>query len=63
MMEILEKKAMDKGMNTVELDAQLQALPFYEKAGYKAYGGVFMDAGIQHKKMKKILNNRNDEML
>ncbi|BFN37252.1 GNAT family N-acetyltransferase [Fidelibacter multiformis] len=62
MMEILEKKAMDKGISTVELDAQLQALPFYEKAGYIAYGGVFMDAGIQHKKMKKILNNRNDEM-
>jgi predicted GNAT family N-acyltransferase len=63
MMEILEKKAMDKGISTVELDAQLQALPFYEKVGYKPYGDVFMDAGIQHKKMKKILNNRSDEML
>ncbi|KUK55682.1 MAG: GCN5-related N-acetyltransferase [Marinimicrobia bacterium 46_47] len=62
MMEVLEKKAMEKGISTVELDAQLQALPFYEKAGYIPYGCVFMDAGILHKKMKKILNNRNNEM-
>jgi len=62
MMEVLEKKAMEKGLKSVELDAQVQALPFYEKAGYTSFGNVFMDAGIRHKKMKKILNNRNDEM-
>ncbi len=62
MMEVLEKKAMEKGISTMELDAQLQAIPFYEKAGYCPYGDVFMDAGIQHIKMKKNLNNRNDEL-
>lgn len=34
-----------------QLDAQLQALPFYEKLGYVAYGPEFLDAGIPHRKM------------
>ncbi len=35
------------------LDAQIQALPFYEKLGYVAEGDVFMDAGIPHLLMRK----------
>jgi predicted GNAT family N-acyltransferase len=62
-MEVLEKKAMEKGIKSVELDAQLRAISFYEKLGYVSFGGQFTDAGILHKKMKKKLINRNDEML
>ncbi len=35
------------------LDAQIQALPFYERLGYIAQGEVFMDAGIPHRRMTK----------
>lgn len=35
------------------LDAQIHALPFYEKLGFVSEGPVFMDAGISHKKMTK----------
>ena len=30
------------------LGAQLTALPFYERLGFRAVGPVFMEAGIQH---------------
>jgi predicted GNAT family N-acyltransferase len=36
-----------------QLDAQLQAMRFYEKLGYVAEGPVFEDAGIPHRLMKK----------
>jgi predicted GNAT family N-acyltransferase len=35
------------------LDAQLQAMRFYEKCGYTAEGPVFDDAGIPHRLMVK----------
>jgi predicted GNAT family N-acyltransferase len=37
------------------LGAQMQAMPFYESLGYQAYGIVFLDAGIEHRMMKKAL--------
>jgi predicted GNAT family N-acyltransferase len=36
-----------------QLDAQLQAMEFYEKLGYVAEGPVFDDAGIPHRTMFK----------
>lgn len=38
---------------TFTLDAQLQAIPFYERLGYVAQGPVFDDAGIPHRVMLK----------
>ncbi len=38
------------------LDAQMQALAFYESLGYAAYGEVFMEAGIAHRRMEKLIN-------
>jgi predicted GNAT family N-acyltransferase len=35
------------------LDAQLRALPFYERLGYRAEGPEFMEAGIPHRRMVK----------
>lgn len=34
------------------LGAQLTALPFYERLGFRAVGPVFMEAGIQHQLLK-----------
>ncbi len=34
------------------LDAQVQAIPFYERHGFIAEGEVFMDAGIPHRRMR-----------
>lgn len=39
----------------ITLGAQLQALSFYEKLGYTAEGPEFMDAGIPHREMTKML--------
>lgn len=39
---------------TFVLDAQMQALAFYETLGYSACGPEFVDAGIPHRTMQKI---------
>lgn len=33
------------------LDAQLQVIPFYESFGFVAEGEIFLDAGIEHRRM------------
>lgn len=43
------------GTAEVVLDAQLTARAFYERAGYRAEGGTFLDAGIEHVRMRKRL--------
>lgn len=49
----VEKVAGTAGLRDLILDAQLHALPFYEKLGYVAEGEVFPDAGILHRRMHK----------
>ena len=34
------------------LGAQMYAIPFYEKLGYRAYGPIFLDAEIEHRDME-----------
>lgn len=43
--------AEGRGLTRLELDAQVQAIPFYEPLGFRAEGPVFDDAGIPHRKM------------
>lgn len=43
------------GCTRVELGAQLQALPFYEGLGFAAFGPIYDDAGIPHRKMARAL--------
>lgn len=38
---------------SLALTAQTQALAFYEKLGYAAIGGEFLEAGIPHYEMRK----------
>lgn len=41
-----------QGWNIMSLSAQIQAIPFYEKAGFKVCGEQYMDAGIPHRDMQ-----------
>jgi predicted GNAT family N-acyltransferase len=47
----LHDLARKRGATAVTLAAQLHAIGFYEKLGYKARGEVFLDAGIEHRWM------------
>ncbi|MDA8371491.1 MAG: GNAT family N-acetyltransferase [Nocardiopsaceae bacterium] len=51
----LEEQARKRGLTAIELHAQIHALGFYERLGYRAYGEEFMDAGIPHRRMRKDL--------
>ena len=44
--------AREAGLGRVILGAQIDALGFYEKLGFRAYGDVFDDAGIDHRMME-----------
>ncbi len=40
-----------EGVKRSVLGAQMYAIPFYEKLGYRAYGPIFLDAKIEHRDM------------
>lgn len=53
MLKFIENNDIFKSKNKYYyLEAQLHALNFYQSLGFKEYGDVFLDAGIEHKKMK-----------
>ncbi len=41
-----------RGSRLIWLNAQLYAVGFYEKLGFRAVGGIFLDAGIEHRRME-----------
>ena len=47
--------AKEEGYGTAVLNAQIQAGPFYEKLGFRAEGGEFLEADIPHHRMSKAL--------
>ncbi|MEU3507850.1 GNAT family N-acetyltransferase [Streptomyces longwoodensis] len=51
----VEDAARAWGLVAVDLHAQTQALGFYERLGYVAYGPEFPDAGIPHRAMRRVL--------
>ncbi|EGK13010.1 GNAT family acetyltransferase [Desmospora sp. 8437] len=53
LMKAVEEFASDHGVTLIKLHAQIQALPFYRKLGYRTVGEPFIDAGIQHREMEK----------
>ena len=53
LMFALEGEAARASFSLVLLAAQITAVPFYERLGYEAYGDVFLDAGIEHRSMRK----------
>lgn len=51
----IEEAARERGLAAVDLHAQTHALGFYERLGYVAYGAEFLDAGIGHRSMRRLL--------
>lgn len=47
--------AKAQGFTRMLLGAQLSAVGFYEKLGYKAFGEIFLDADMPHTMMEKDL--------
>jgi predicted GNAT family N-acyltransferase len=50
-----EREVRAAGATRMQLDAQTDALTLYERAGYAAYGDVFLDEGIDHLRMRREL--------
>lgn len=46
--------ALQKNTQKIYLEAQTHALSFYEALGFTAYGELFMDAGIEHQRMRFV---------
>lgn len=51
-----EAQARARRAKRIVLAAQLSAQALYDRAGYGAYGDVFLDAGIEHVMMAKALS-------
>ena len=50
----LVRIAREKGCSKPYLNAQIHAIRFYQRRGFKAEGGEFLDAGIPHRRMVLI---------
>lgn len=50
-----EEKIKEDGGKTAVIHAQLRVKDFYESLGYKAYGEVDLEEGVEHIMMKKEL--------
>lgn len=59
-LRFLETKAREIGAVTIELHAQCDKIPFYQKNGYHISGDgeVFFEEGIPHQLMSKQLGNK-----
>ena len=51
----LERAAAAQGSERVYLGAQVTAVPFYERLGYRVFGEPFVEAGIPHRLMEKTV--------
>ena len=52
---VLEDRARERGLATVELHAQVHALGFYDRYGYVPFTEIYLEAGIEHRSMRKEL--------
>jgi ElaA protein len=55
LIEEAEAQAHARGVDRIRLSSQIGARSVYERAGYVAYGELFLDAGIEHVMMEKAL--------
>jgi predicted GNAT family N-acyltransferase len=55
LLALLEQRARERGVEVVELHAQIGARRFYDRAGYQPEGDVYLEAGIEHLTMRKPL--------
>lgn len=49
---LMQYLKQETDVKTVKLGAQCQAIPFYEKLGFEAFGDIYLDANIEHVDMK-----------
>ena len=54
-MHMVEEYALVRGFVEIILEAQLHAIPFYERLGYIAEGDVYLDCEIEHRVMRRAL--------
>jgi len=62
MLTALTTIARARQLPRVQLDAQIQAVEFYQRQGFNTQGLEFMDAGIPHKHMTRILPSLNESL-
>lgn len=55
LLEGVEREARESGAREMVLHAQRRAEPFYAAHGYVAEGDIFMEAEIEHVRMRKRL--------
>ncbi len=55
LLDLLVRRAAERGLPAVELHAQVHARAFYERAGFTPFGGVYLEAGIEHLGMRREL--------
>lgn len=58
LMQAAIEAARRHGHRSVELAAQTQALAFYQRLGFTAFGEAFLDAGIAHRSMTLSLGEK-----
>lgn len=51
----LMQKARERGHREILLAAQVHAVPFYERHGFRCEGPEFDEAGIPHRNMRRAL--------
>lgn len=56
LLQALLEMACRQGLPAVSLSAQVQAIPFYQRVGFEAYGDSYLDAGIPHRDMSLQLS-------
>jgi len=54
-LRMLVEEAYHRGLLELRLNAQVRAIPFYEKHGFAVEGPEFMEAGIPHRSMRRSL--------
>jgi N-acetylglutamate synthase-like GNAT family acetyltransferase len=58
--DYIEKKAGELKLKTIDLDARMNAVKFYERCGYKVIADSYLLFGvIQHYKMEKHLDSNS----
>jgi predicted GNAT family N-acyltransferase len=57
LMRYIHVYAYEHGFRRLWLEAQCNAIPFYEKLGYVAEGEIFLDANIEHRHMRRPLTS------
>lgn len=58
--EVLERLVEEgrmRGFTELLLNAQVVAMPFYARHGFAGFGEHFMEAGILHQAMRRVLGN------